>query len=111
MRSLDLSALGIEAKLNYDEAFHPIHRIRIILISCMVSVLVFGIGASYFLARLFTHRVVELNKTAAALAGGDMNARVPERKPWMKDEVYEVGLRANGFLFCVQELFSSNSSK
>lgn len=85
-----MSTAGIEAKLNYDEAFHPIHRIRIILITCMVSVLVFGIGASYFLARLFTHRIVELNKMATALAGGDMAARVPERKPWMKDEVSEV---------------------
>jgi HAMP domain-containing protein len=81
---------GIEAKLNYNEAYHPIHRIRLILISCMIAVLAFGIFASYFLARYFTHKIIELNRTAAALAGGDMDARVPERRSWFKDEVSEV---------------------
>lgn len=81
---------GIEAKLNYNEAYHPIHRIRLILISCMIAVLATGIFASFFLARYFTHKIIELNRTAAALAGGDMDARVPERRSWFKDEVSEV---------------------
>lgn len=74
---------GISAQLNYNEAYRVVHRIRIVLITCMIGVLLFGICASYFLSRIFTRSIVDLNRTAAALAAGNMNARVRENPWWV----------------------------
>ncbi|KAH8959773.1 hypothetical protein BDL97_06G094800 [Sphagnum fallax] len=84
---LGYSNWGLLAKMSEHEAFRPVATIHIVIIVAMISILIVGIVTSLVLAKLVTAPIIELGKTAVAIGGGDMNARVNIGRVIFWDEI------------------------
>ncbi|QEH34599.1 Sensor protein ZraS [Aquisphaera giovannonii] len=65
---------GVVAKVNADEAYAPVRRLRRLLLGVGGLILALGLAASYAIARQHTRPIRKLAATADAIAGGDMQA-------------------------------------
>jgi methyl-accepting chemotaxis protein len=99
--------LGLVAKISEHEAFRPVSRIRIVIIVAMTCILIVGIFASLVLAKLVTAPIIELGKTAAAIGGGDMTARVNIGRVIFRDEIDDLRLIFNSM---VEEIAASHDA-
>jgi signal transduction histidine kinase len=95
------------AKISEHEAFRPVSRIRIVIIVAMTCILIVGIFASLVLAKLVTAPIIELGKTAAAIGGGDMTARVNIGRVIFRDEIDDLRLIFNSM---VEEIAASHDA-
>ncbi|MDV3207186.1 MAG: HAMP domain-containing histidine kinase [Rhodococcus ruber] len=69
--------------------------------------LVLGV-AGYFVVRRSLRPLKEVERTAAAIAGGDLHRRVPERDP--RTEVGGLSVALNGMLGQIQEAFAATAA-
>src|SRR5262249_4073344 len=67
---------GIVTKIDVAEAYAPVKRLRLALLALEAAILLVDLVALYVLARRFTRPIMALAKTAAAVAAGDLDARV-----------------------------------
>ncbi len=67
---------GLVAKINADVAYRPLAMLRTVLMFVEGGILLVGVAASYWLARRFSRPIQALSDQAAAVAAGDLNARV-----------------------------------
>jgi signal transduction histidine kinase len=98
---------GLVAKMSEHEAFRPVSTIRIVIIVAMTCILIAGIFASLVLAKLVTAPIIELGKTAAAIGGGDMTARVNIGRVIFRDEIDDLRLIFNSM---VEEIAASHDA-
>jgi signal transduction histidine kinase len=66
---------GLVAKIDADEAYGPVRRLRSQLLALGGGVLVLGLGASNAIARRFARPIKRLARSAAAVAAGDLKVR------------------------------------
>ena len=67
---------GMVAKMDVAEAYAPVKRLARFSTGIAVAVLLPGLLASYWLARLLTLRILVLTDSAAAVAAGDLDAKL-----------------------------------
>ncbi|WP_165234871.1 GAF domain-containing protein [Aquisphaera insulae] len=65
---------GLVAKMNVDEAYAPVRRLRRLLLGVGGLILAIGLAASYAIARQHTRPIRKLAATADAIARGDLGA-------------------------------------
>ena len=80
---------GMVAKIDVDEAYEPVTRLRRLLMAIGGSILTAGLAASYFLARQHTRPIRRLAEAAEAVASGDLNVPIQVAS---NDEVGVLGL-------------------
>jgi len=83
---------GISAKIDVAEAYAPVERLRLALLALEAAILLVDLVALYVLARRFTRPIMALAKTAAAVAAGDLEARVTVTS---SDEIGRLGTTFN----------------
>lgn len=83
---------GLIAKLDADEAYEPMARLRRLLLAIGGGVLVLGLGASNAIARRFARPIRRLARTAGAVAAGDLSVRSEVASA---DEIGALGLAFN----------------
>jgi len=83
---------GLVAKIDAAEAYAPVKRLRLVLVALEGLMLLVGLAASYVLARRFTRPIMALAKTAAAVAAGNLAARVTVES---RDELGTLGITFN----------------
>ena len=66
---------GLIAKLDAAEAYGPVARLRQLLLSLGLCVLLIGLGASNAIARRVARPIRHLARTSAAVTAGDLSAR------------------------------------
>ncbi len=66
---------GLIAKLDSDEAYAPVARLRWLLLSLGGGLLLLGLGASNAIARRVARPIRHLARTSSAVAAGDLSAR------------------------------------
>jgi signal transduction histidine kinase len=67
---------GLVAKMDVEEAYAPVLRLRRLLLAIGSTILAFGLAASYLIARQNTRPIRRLAATADAIARGDMDTRI-----------------------------------
>jgi two-component system sensor histidine kinase/response regulator len=92
---------GLMAKIDLAEAYHPITRLRRLLLGLEAGVLLLGLGSSYLLARQFTRPIIGLANAAEAVGFGALGTRVEANS---RDEL---GLLARSFNNMAEELAAS----
>ena len=83
---------GMVAKIDAAEAYAPVKRLRFVLLALEAVILLVGLAASSVLARRFTRPVIALAETAAAVAAGNLEARVTVTS---SDEIGRLGTTFN----------------
>ncbi|MDB4802407.1 response regulator [bacterium] len=68
---------GIVAKMDVDEAYEPMRRLKRTLLGLQVLFLLLGVAASYLLAKGLVHPIRRLEMAAAEVADGDLSVQVP----------------------------------
>jgi two-component system, sensor histidine kinase and response regulator len=86
------AAWGLVAKMNLQEAYAPVYRLRWTLFGLQMVLVLLGMAASFFVAQRVTRPVLELAETATTIAGGNLDVRVPHRS---YDEVGVLGAAFN----------------
>jgi PAS domain S-box-containing protein len=66
---------GLIAKLDTEEAYRPVARLRRLLLALGGVMLILGLGASNAIARRFARPIKRLARTSAAVAAGDLTVR------------------------------------
>jgi PAS domain S-box-containing protein len=92
---------GMVAKIDVAVAYRPLAMLRTALFGLEGCILLAGVAASYLLARRFSQPILALSEQAAAVAAGDLNARV---KVTGADEL---GTLAAAFNHMIAELASA----
>ena len=80
---------GLVAKMDVDEAYAPVNRLRRLLLAIGGLILTLGLAASYLIARQNTRPIRKLAATADAIARGQLNARIEVNS---SDEIGILGL-------------------
>ena len=70
---------GIVAKIDSSEAYWPVTRLGVVLLTLESGSLLIGLGGAFWLARRFTRPLHEMTETATKVATGDLTARVIAR--------------------------------
>jgi two-component system NtrC family sensor kinase len=83
---------GLIAKIDSDEAYAPVTRLRWLLLALGGGLLLLGLGASNAIARGFARPIRHLARTSSAVAAGDLNAR---SRVDSSDELGELSLAFN----------------
>jgi PAS domain S-box-containing protein len=83
---------GLIAKLDTDEAYEPVSRLRGLLLAIGGGLLVLGLGASNAIARRVARPIKRLARTAGAVAAGDLTVRSEVAS---SDEIGDLGLAFN----------------
>ncbi len=83
---------GLVAKMDLDEAYAPVTRLRNTLIGLQCLLVLLGAIASFVLARRLTRPIFRLTEAAATIAQGDLDARVPVTS---RDEIGLLGTAFN----------------
>ncbi len=86
------SSWGLVAKMNLDEAYAPVTRLRNTLIGLQCVLVLLGAIASFVLAKRITRPILTLTDAAATIAQGDLEARVPVTS---RDEIGLLGTAFN----------------
>ena len=92
---------GLVAKVDAAEAYAPIHRLRLIAINVALGVLAIGLAAALLIADRVTRPIENLSTAAAAIAGGDLEARANVRS---RDELGTLGGAFNDMADALQRL-------
>ncbi|WP_417389774.1 response regulator [Gimesia sp.] len=92
---------GMVAKINLDEAYAPVTYLRKHLLLIQLGLVFFGMAASFLVARRFTRPVLGLATSAAKIAKGNLDVRVPGTSS------DEVGLLGAAFNHMAEELSAS----
>jgi signal transduction histidine kinase len=95
---------GMVATIDAAEAYAPVKRLRFVLLALETAILLAGLAASYVLARRFTRPIMALAETAATVAAGDLEARVPVTSS------DELGRLATTFNHMTEELEASHAT-
>ena len=80
---------GLVAKMDVDEAYAPVNRLRRLLLAIGGLILTLGLVASYLIARQNTRPIRKLAATADAIARGQLDARIDVNS---SDEIGILGL-------------------
>ncbi len=83
---------GLIAKLDTEEAYAPVFRLRRLLLVMGSGLLFLGLGASNAIARRFARPIRRLARSAVAVASGDLSARAEVNSA---DELGEMGAAFN----------------
>src|SRR5262249_61241602 len=83
---------GIVAKIDVAEAYAPVKRLRLALLALEMAILLVDLVALSVLARRFTRPIIALAETAAAVAAGNLEARVTVTS---SDEIGRLGTTFN----------------
>ncbi len=83
---------GLIAKVDTDEAYEPVARLRRLLLALGGGLLALGLGASNAIARRFARPIKRLARTSAAVAAGDLTVR---SEVTSSDEIGGLGLAFN----------------
>jgi sigma-B regulation protein RsbU (phosphoserine phosphatase) len=83
---------GIVAKIDVAEAYAPVERLRLALLVLEAAILLVDLVALYVLARRFTRPIMALARMAAAVAAGNLEARVTVTS---SDEIGRLGTTFN----------------
>ena len=67
---------GLVAKMDVEEAYAPVNRLRRLLLAIGGLILALGLAASYLIARQNTGPIRKLAATADAIARGQLDARI-----------------------------------
>jgi PAS domain S-box-containing protein len=67
---------GLVAKMDVDEAYAPVVRLRRLLLLLGSLILTLGLGASYLIARQYARPIRRLAATADSIARGTLDARI-----------------------------------
>jgi PAS domain S-box-containing protein len=67
---------GLVAKMDVEEAYAPVLRLRRLLLAIGSTILAIGLAASYLIARQHARPIRRLAATADAIARGDMDIRI-----------------------------------
>lgn len=89
--------------LPLDDVQATVRRLILIILIVGVGVLLLVGSLGYFLVRSSLRPLVEVEETAAAIAGGDLSRRVPERDP--RTEVGRLSRALNGMLAQIESAF------
>ena len=92
------SSWGLVAKMDLEEAYAPVTRLRNTLIGLQCVLVLLGAIASFMLARRITRPILTLTDAAATIAQGDLEARVPVTS---RDEI---GLLGTAFNLMAEQL-------
>jgi len=66
---------GLVSKIDRDEAYAPITRLRLITLLIAVAILLIALAATYAIAGRFTRPIQEFSRAAEAIAEGDLAVR------------------------------------
>ena len=75
-RPVGYAGWGLVAKMDVEEAYAPVIRLRRLLLAIGSTILLFGLAASYLLARQNTRPIRRLAATADAIARGNLDTRI-----------------------------------
>ncbi len=92
---------GLIARIDEDEAYAPLQRLQKLLFALEGGLLLFGSLASYILARQLTRPLTQLADSAAKVAAGNLEVRVPVAS---QDEL---GILASAFNHMTEKLAAS----
>ena len=96
------------AKIDVAEAYAPVQRLRLVLLALEAGILLVGLATSYMLARRFTRPVMALADTAAAVAAGNLDARVTVTS---SDEIGRLGTTFNQMTAELAESYATLEQK
>jgi signal transduction histidine kinase len=100
-RPVGNSGWGLTAKMDVEEAYRPVTLLRRLLVAIGAITLGLGVAASYVIARQFTRPIRRLAEQAAAVAEGNLGARIKVKS---RDEL---GVLASSFNRMTEELSQS----
>jgi two-component system OmpR family sensor kinase len=85
-----------------------VHRLTVINLLVGICVLLLFAGLAYALVRSSLRPLVEVERTAEAIASGQLSSRVPERDP--RTEVGRLTAALNGMLARIESAFSARAA-
>ena len=94
---------GLVAKMDVDEAYAPVNRLRRLLLAIGGLILALGLAASYLIARQNTRPIRKLAATADAIAGGNLEARIDVQSS------DEIGILGQAFTRMTEQLARSHA--
>ena len=100
-RPINYRDWGLVAKMDVAEAYAPVNRLRTLLWLVEAGILTLGVAAAYVLARRYSQPIVELSRSAARVAAGELGVRVDVRS---NDEI---GLLRTAFNDMTERLATS----
>ncbi len=75
-RPLGYAGWGVVVKIDADEAYAPVHRLRRLMATIGGAILALGLGASYVLARRLSRPILRLSEAAEAVADGRLDTPI-----------------------------------
>ncbi|WP_337175500.1 ATP-binding protein [Paludisphaera sp.] len=102
-RPLGYAGWGVMVKIDEDEAYAPVRRLRRLMTTIGATILVIGLGASYVLARRLTRPILRLAGAAEAVAEGRLDT------PIAVASADEVGVLESSFARMTEELARSRA--
>ncbi len=94
----------IATKMDTDEAFAPIVKLRNTLAAILFATSAAILVIAFYLTRYFTKPILDMAHASQLIGGGDFNARVDIRR---RDELGVLGSRINGMGSSLKEFVSS----